>query len=187
MIKITLANGTVIEMQDGVVLPSWVEHLIGGETVTAEAPAPAPIDDEDLSALAQPPRRPARRYPVHLIGPVHATPHAVAVLGMLRTCPDGLTTRQMVARRNRAELARLTDPQEIEARLVRLVAGFSGHVVGARDRSGLVRQLPKSNLWVASELGKIATVVETGRPASHNRANKRLHSYIPGLRAGEYE
>lgn len=143
---------------------------------------PTPVKAKKRKPMSGP-----RKYPVANIGPIHATPHAIEVLELLRAHPEGLSTRQMIELRHAAELAAITDPAAREAEMVRLINNFSTHASHASTMFGLSRRLPQSLIWVLSEFGKIAMVAPASKPSTRNRFNKRLFSYVSGLVAGEYE
>lgn len=140
-------------------------------------PSPAP---ESLKAVAK------RNYPVTTIGTVYATDNAVWVRDLLMEHPEGMTTRQMVMVHFRAELAKITDPAMFKTTVDEMVGNLTNRV-GAARRCGLVRAVPHSRLRMVSELGKIAKLEITSRPACFNAHNKKLATYVSGLMRGEYE
>lgn len=176
-------------------LPSEGKHrveIIMPDAAAPIAPTPDPMPAPTPVYIQEPlPDMPAakRRSPsLTAIGTVYVTPNTIEIMDLLRANPDGLTTRQMAMIKHRDELMTyISDPEALEANLVRLVGNLSSHVAAAQDRYGQVRKIQRSLVWTLSELGKLGNVELDGKPIYKNRANKALSRYLAGLKAGDVE
>jgi hypothetical protein len=183
-VKITLPNGTIIELSGveelATALPALMGESVSVEVTaeeTAEAPAPAPT--------TAPPTR--RNFPTHRIDLVYITPHQRELIDLLRAHPGGLTSREIAQKLNADDLGVYSEDADLhEELLVKLISSTSGHINKLMRESGLIRRVG-GRTYVLSDLGLSTSTMVTAKPWLKNRNNRNLMRYLRGLLAGEYQ
>lgn len=106
MTRITLANGTVIEINDGVTIPSWVLDLIadgkasisignGYAIVAPPEPAEEPAPNHDTSPTPTILDADDEPQSSHRPGSVYVTEVEYVALMMMREFPEGITSKDV--------------------------------------------------------------------------------------------
>lgn len=165
--KITLANGTIIELQDGEDISSIAPLITGAPTATVAAapvpaaptviattPAYAPVEEFIKGMEAEEAASPRARRP----GKVYLTEREDRALSLLREFPnEGLTTAQI------AELTGL-EPAIASA----MLSNLRFHRPGQDTNTPLITKVSKG-VYRVTPLGMRLKTVVNGRPAPENR------------------
>lgn len=183
--KITLPNGTIIEL-------SGVEELATALPALMGEPVAVEVTAEEVAETFTPvvtPTPPAsrRNFPTHRIDLVYITARQRELVELLRAYPDGLSTRQIAQNLYADDLEVYAEDAELhEELMVKLISGVSGHINKLMRESGLIRRVG-GRTYVLSDLGLSTTTMVTAKPWLKNRNNRNLMRYLRGLLAGEYQ
>jgi len=185
-VKITLPNGTIIELSGVEELATALPALMG-ESVSVEVTAEETAEAFTPAVTPTPPTASRRNFPTHRIDLVYITARQRELVDLLRAHPDGLTSREIAQKLNADDLEVYSEDADLhEELLVKLISSTSGHVNKLMRESGLIRRVG-GRTYVLSDLGLSTSTMITAKPWLKNRNNRNLMRYLRGLLSGEYQ